>query len=87
MTMDEWRSRWNTGVVEDVPTRVVNVEGDQQLTIKMELHEAPMGDFIKEYVNHLRIPWWRRGHYWSLIEEWMREKLNHSGGTVAWHWR
>ncbi len=85
MTMDEWAAKWDTGVVEDVPTRVVNVEGEQRLTVKMERHEAPMGDFIKEYVNHLSIPWWRRDRYWKLIETWMREKLNASG-TLRWHW-
>ncbi len=86
MTMDEWTSKWATGITDDVPGKVVNVPESPDITLRMERHTAPLGDFIKEYVNHLRIPWWRRGHYWSLIEGWMREKLNKSGGTVVWHW-
>jgi len=86
MTITEWETRWATGAIEDVPAVLVNVEGKPRITIKMERHEAPAGDFIREYVRHLQAPWWRRGPFWKLIEKWMREKLNRMG-NIAWHWR
>ncbi len=86
MTLDEWSTKWGTGVIEGVPGRVVNVEGNPKITLKMELHQAPVGDLIKAYIEHLNTPWWRRERYWKLVEEWMREKLNGALGGVSWHW-
>ena len=86
MTLRQWKKKWATGTIEGGPGRLVNVEGEPTISVNMERHEAPMGEFIKEYVNHLRIPWWRRGPFWKLIEKWMRKELDQVG-RLEWHWR
>lgn len=85
MTLKEWKTKWATGRIEDVPAVIANAQGQPEVTIQMERHEAPFGDLIKAYVDHVRTPWWRRAPGWSLLERLMREELN-KVGRLAWHW-
>jgi hypothetical protein len=47
---------------------------------------APLGDFLREYILHLSLPWWRRIGWtaeWKSVELSMRKFLNdHS--EVVW---
>ena len=87
MTLREWEKKWATGKIEGVPGRLVGVPKEQEnITVQMERHEAPVGEFIRAYVKHLNIPWWRRGPFWRLIEKGMREKLDNLG-NLQWHSR
>lgn len=39
-------------------------------------HNAPLGDFLKCYIDHLTIPWWRKAWDWKMVEKLMRLHLN-----------
>jgi len=52
-------------------------------TMKLKLHSAKLGDFIKDYIEHTNISKWRRSFDWDIVEEQMRKHLNQA--TVQWH--
>lgn len=39
-------------------------------------HSAPLGDFLKDYMDHCAISWWKKGWDWKIVEYTMRDALN-----------
>ena len=82
MKLEEAMTKWKTSVVDNVPM-VLAVPGRPTVKVPMHRHVAPLGDFIREYIQHLGLSRWRRGPDWNLTERLMREKLNQ--GSLTWN--
>lgn len=75
MTLEELLLKWRVGPCEvDAKTYYYG----QVTTIKMPSweHSAPLGDFLKDYMDHRAISWWKKGWDWKIVESTMRNTLN-----------
>ena len=74
MNHKTFAKRWQRGV-RSVPHVL---EGYPEVTwnANVSYSVAPLGDFMKEYIVHLKIPWWRRHRDWGLVEGAFRAALN-----------
>jgi hypothetical protein len=75
--------KWLTGKPEKANVTICRIDGIKEnrvMTGKQSL--APLGDFIKEYMDHVNTPWWRRKYDWEIVENRMREYLNQA--SVTW---
>ena len=68
--MSELEQWWDKGAADDF-TYVVDTPG-----YKIKVYRATYGDFIKAYMDHLTLPWWRRRPGWKAVEKKMRAILN-----------
>jgi len=83
MNYNDIRKRWGTGKREAVWASIANAVGQPEVQIAHEVLQAPLGDLIKAYVEHLSIPWWRRGFDWQIVERKLRRPLNEI--NLRWH--
>ncbi len=84
MKYKELTKKYGTDVIEEVPVIMHSqYEESKDSTMKLRLHNAKLGDFIKDYVDHLSISKWRRSYDWDIVEEQMRKHLNQA--SVQWH--
>jgi hypothetical protein len=75
MTLEELYTKWRIGSCE-VDAIIAN--HPNKIVVKMPSfdHSAPLGDFIKDYIDHCSISWWRKAWDWKLVELGMRKILN-----------
>jgi len=67
-----------------IKCKIGNVEGKPIVHRDGYVYRACLGDLIKDYFNHLKIPKWRRMFIldWKINEEKIREQLNYI--TFSW---
>ena len=91
MSVEEFWRRWATGRSARfaVPSAVPKIPGDaDSKTIydlverQIEVCDAPYGDFLAAYFDHLSIPNRLRRHDWGQVEELFRTQLNRGGAIV-----
>ncbi len=84
MKYKELTEKYGTDIIEEVPVIVYRqYDEPKESTMKARLHSAKLGDFIKDYIEHLNIPRWRRMFDWDIVEEQMRKHLNQT--VIQWH--
>ena len=84
MKYEELTKKYGTDTIEEVPVVMYSrYEKSKETTTKLRLHSAKLGDFIKDYTEHLNISKWRRSYDWDIVEEQMRKHLNQA--AVQWH--
>jgi len=75
MTLDELNTRWKVGPCK-VDCEIVNLPGRPPFKRDGYLHDAPLGDFLKAYVEHISIPWYRKKWDWKIVRDIMVRHLN-----------
>ena len=84
MKYEQLTEKYGTDKIDDVPVEMYSqYEKSKMSTMKLKLHSAKLGDFIKDYIEHTNISKWRRSFDWDIIEEQIRKHLNQA--TVQWH--
>lgn len=70
--------KWKTEKTEYVQINLINVKTDGPVKQLMNIHEAPMGEFLKDYIKHLTMSKVRKKAMfdWKITEECMRKILN-----------
>lgn len=78
MTLEELHTRWLVGPAQ-VDCVVVNAP--RRLLFKRDgfAHTAMLGDYLKAYMDHLTIPWYRRKWDWKIVKS---EMIRHLNGSV-----
>lgn len=74
--------KWETGKMISVDCTIVNIAGKPRILRDIPELEMPLGDLIKAYMEHLRIPWWWRRFDWQYVEKQMRVAMNQL--TILW---
>ena len=84
MDYKELNTKYGTKRFEIVKMKMIgrDVIGEQYINAKLETCEAGLGDFIKDYIDHIKIKKWHRKYDWNIVEERMRKILNKA--TVEW---
>lgn len=91
MSVSDFYGRWATGRLGKfaVPASLRKVPLDEDSpTIydleerQLEMCDAPFGDFLSAYVDHLFIPRRLRRHDWGQVEELFRSQMNRGLGIV-----
>lgn len=91
ISVEEFWSRWATGRTAKfaVPSALEKIPGDDAsptiydlVERPLEVCDAPYGDFIAAYVEHIGIPPRYRRDDWAQVERLFRSNLNRSGAVV-----
>ena len=72
LKLDKW-------IIKDIDNFTFVVDDPSS---KRQAYEAPYGDFLKAYMDHLNVFWWKKGKKWKETEVKMREILNQN--TISW---
>jgi hypothetical protein len=78
MTLDELNTRWLVGPAQ-VDCVVVNVIGQPRFKRDGYSHSAMLGEYLQAYLDHLAIPWYRKGWDWKIVKS---EMIRHLNGSV-----
>ena len=83
MKYDDIEKKWKTDETRVVTSKICNaVPPNNEIDVLRNVHSAPMGDLIKEYVKHINIPWYKKLYDWSIVENRLRTVLN--SVTLEW---
>lgn len=76
MTIEELYSRWVKGPCK-ADAVLIGLDGSRT-PFKMDSkeHEAPVGDLLKAYIDHLNTPWYKKDWYFKFVEKKFREIFN-----------
>ena len=72
--------KWATDVLPEDFTYVTDKP------YKIKVYRASFGEFVKAYIEHLRVSWWRRGVKWREVERKMRGILDNRS-AITWYER
>ena len=75
MRYEEYCTKWKTDKTVPGKCRLINVPGQPTIERQFPVHVSFLGDFIKDYMDHLKIPWWRKKYDWNMVEEKMRKSV------------
>lgn len=75
MKIDELYTKWLNGP-EEIDATIANAPGNQTIKIVRNVHRAPLGDFLEAYIQHTKVPRWRRGWDWEIVNDIMKRALN-----------
>jgi len=75
MTLEELYTKWRVGPCE-VDAVIANRPDLPPFKMHSWEHSAPIGDFIRDYMDHRAISWWNKKYDWKIVEGCMREALN-----------
>jgi len=43
----------------------------------VNIYNAPLGDFLDEYISHIKTPRWRRDSDWKYVKNRMKDDLKY----------
>lgn len=75
MTLEELLLKWRVRDCE-VDAVIANRPDIPKFKMPSWEHSAPLGDFLRDYMDHRAIPWWKKGWDWKIVESTMRDALN-----------
>ena len=84
MNFVEFYDKYKTDKKEIQEVKIVGLIGQDKAKVMTTVHEAFLGDLIKDYIIHLNTPWYKKDWSWTDVEKRLRELLN-SWGIVQWH--
>jgi hypothetical protein len=76
MTLHELYNKWFTKECITNGKTVDALGNTHTIPMDSAEHNAPLGDFLKSYIDHISIPWWRKSWDWKVVERMMRDHLN-----------
>ena len=77
MNLTEFRSKWRTNEIEEVDMLIVCNGTEHTIKMPRNVHSAPLGDFLDEYISHIKTPRWRRDSDWKYVKNRMKDALNY----------
>lgn len=68
--------KWKTGKKVKGKADLVSTQGSKEIDWEYDMYEAPLGDLITDYINHINKPWWKRKYNHNFITKKYLEWLN-----------
>lgn len=76
MKLREFIDKWRTDEKRQVEFQLPKSQGSKVVKINQSVHTADLGDFINEYIKHHRVPFWKKGGEWAIVDKRFRHELN-----------
>lgn len=76
MKLHEFVDKWKTDEKKQVEFQLPTPGGSNVVKINQSVHTAYLGDFINEYIKHHRVPFWKKGGGWAIVDKRFRYELN-----------
>ena len=76
MNLAEFKSKWCTDRTIEVPLTICSGGASNTVKMSVNVYNAPLGDFLDEYLLHIKAPRWRRDSDWAYVKTSMKRILN-----------
>ena len=77
MNLTEFNSKWCTDRTTEVPMTICSKGVSSTVKMFVNIYNAPLGDFLDEYISHIKTPRWRRDSDWKYVKNRMKDALNY----------